>query len=258
MNSHAKLYSLRMRAQDQEGKHLCGAEGIFTRKSLNLQTQAYLQRALSSPRGEACKVSITVEPLVEPPVEILMIAPITTIASAGPDEAHAHAQGLLASAGVSKKAIAVGLRFIIRQGALRGAALVHYKTGKRLEPDRTRGVRASRIGISPTSEAGLKRALARKGLTSHRVLEALVLASKIASSPGVVAELCASDDPDYTTGYVSSREFGYARLLNIKPAGNPSGGRVIFVSDSSVDALIDYLQRKAVMVTGRAQLYLDV
>ena len=49
-----------------------------------------------------------------------------------------------------------------------------------------------------------------------RVKEALMLASKAASWPDVIAEVCISDDPDYTTGYIASKELGYLRIPNIK------------------------------------------
>ena len=32
---------------------------------------------------------------------------------------------------------------------------------------------------------------------------------------GVVAELCWSDDPDYTTGYVAGKNIGYVRIKPI-------------------------------------------
>ena len=55
--------------------------------------------------------------------------------------------------------------------------------------------------------------------------EALVLATKVQSCPGIVGELCWSDDPDYTVGYVACNGI-YHRIPNMKEMGNPIGGRV--------------------------------
>ena len=80
--------------------------------------------------------------------------------------------------------------------------------------------------------------------------EAIVLATKVANAPGIVAELCISDDPDYVTGYVGSLELGYVRIMKLKEMGDPNGGR-IFLFDSSkasAEECIDFLQKKKVLV----------
>ncbi len=64
----------------------------------------------------------------------------------------------------------------------------------------------------------------------------------------VLGELCISDDPNYTTGYVATRTYGYVRLPRIKRRGKPYGGRAFFVTDGEVKELIKYLQEKPVMI----------
>jgi 6-carboxyhexanoate--CoA ligase len=77
-----------------------------------------------------------------------------------------------------------------------------------------------------------------------------VLASKVASAGGVLAELCVSDDPDYTTGYLACRKLGYLRIPNIKRAGSRRGGRVFFIKgDADLNGVISYLEEKPVLVT---------
>ena len=74
--------------------------------------------------------------------------------------------------------------------------------------------------------------------------EALVLASKAASWPDVIAEACISDDPDYTTGYIASKEFGYLRIPNIKREKKMHGGRVFFIREAAdIAGLIVYLEK---------------
>jgi len=89
------------------------------------------------------------------------------------------------------------------------------------------------------------------GLGHHRVLEALVLSAKVLGGPGVVAELCWSDAPDYTIGYVADPQAGYQRITNLKHVGDCHGGRIFFVNraDTTPALLIDYLERQPVLFT---------
>ena len=134
---------------------------------------------------------------------------------------------------------------------MRGAMLIDSASGERLEPDRARGVRVSRFDWSDTAAEAIDRALAVIGLTHFRTREALALATKVAHGPGVVAELCWSDDPGYSAGYVASRTGGYVRLRQMKLSGNRSGGRAFFVSSTGFDrsALMRYLQETPVLIT---------
>ena len=81
--------------------------------------------------------------------------------------------------------------------------------------------------------------------------EALVLASKVQSGEGIVGELCWSDDPDYTVGYVACNGT-YHRIPNMKELGSAIGGRVFFVrSDIDRDSVIEYLEKTPVLVQRR-------
>jgi 6-carboxyhexanoate--CoA ligase len=66
----------------------------------------------------------------------------------------------------------------------------------------------------------------------------------------MVAELCWSDDPDYTAGYVASLKTGYVRFPFLKERGDERGGRAFFVDKDSVNiaSLIEYLQAAAVLI----------
>jgi 6-carboxyhexanoate--CoA ligase len=133
---------------------------------------------------------------------------------------------------------------------MRGAALITSKCGYRLEPDVKRGVRASRLGIDSAVLKVLSRRLQKCGINTDIVKEALILASKVTSCKHVIAELCVSDDPHYTTGYVASKHFGYLRIPHIKPQGSRSGGRAFFVNEGAqVKKIINYLEEIPVLVT---------
>jgi 6-carboxyhexanoate--CoA ligase len=130
--------------------------------------------------------------------------------------------------------------------------LMDAVTGERLEPDRERGVRVSRFDWSSEARDAIDRALTHVGLTHFRTREALSLASKVAHAPGVIAELCWSDDPDYSAGYVSSLSTGYVRFPFMKEKGRTSGGRAFFVKREGFDreGLLSYLQKEPVIVSG--------
>jgi len=134
---------------------------------------------------------------------------------------------------------------------MRGAMLIDAETGKRFEPDRSRGVRVSPVRLERRSVERIDRELSALGLTHFRTKEALALATKVAYAPGIVAELCWSDEPDYTAGYVADRTKGYVRFPHLKQVGNGFGGRAFFVTHDDLDrnALMAYLQETPVLIT---------
>jgi 6-carboxyhexanoate--CoA ligase len=111
-------------------------------------------------------------------------------------------------------------------------------------------VRTSRLGVEKRARAVLARGLARQRINNLNVKEAVALASKALSLRAVVAELCVSDDPGYTTGYVATRKHGYLRIPSIKKKGTPRGGRVYFIKEgANVENAIRYLEGKPALVT---------
>lgn len=130
--------------------------------------------------------------------------------------------------------------------SMRGAMLVDMRTGQRLDPWGQRGVRVSRMSFA--DETAAITALNTAGYSGVHLEEALVLASKVLSAPGVVSELCISDDPDYTTGYVSYGNT-YHRLHHMKPVGSPLGGRLFFVdATADIAAIKKYLETTVTLV----------
>ncbi len=251
------MVSVRMRASKQIRKkdreepsylHISGAEGIYERGSIGEVVDGYLRRALTHPRGKPDRIEIKIERIETRPKKIRSL-PVKTIISRSTQAVQCHIRNLLFSAGVSERALKSALRVVYGEGAMRGASLISAQAGRRVEPDRQRGIRASRLGISRHAAAVLSRELVRARLDSETVGEALVLASKVACCKDVIAELCVSDDPDYTTGYVSSRSLGYVRLPHIKKKGDSRGGRVFFIRDGAdIEEVIFFLEKKPVLV----------
>ncbi|MBI4689602.1 MAG: hypothetical protein HY754_04980 [Nitrospirae bacterium] len=218
------MWSIRMRASKTNAKckmqnakfneeHISGAEGIYRESEITEKSREYINRALSHPRGMPDRVIITLDKVKEKPIKV-PILPVNTLKCSSPDKAKEIIIQKLGSLGVSKKAIDNGLKILEAKKTMRGAALMLMESGRRKEPDRERGVRVSRLGIEKSVEKKLSRRLALKGINTITVKEALILASKVASCPDIVAEVCISDDPDYTTGYIASKGLGYLRIPN--------------------------------------------
>jgi 6-carboxyhexanoate--CoA ligase len=227
--------------------HISGAEGLYGDADIQNIFKSYVDRALTHPKGKADKIIVTIEEIKRKPLEISSL-PVTTLARDTPSKAEHQILHILSSLGISKKAVDAAFT-AIRNGGMRGAAVITSQKGIRLEPDKKRGVRASRLGITQTASRSLSLRLSRRGINTDVVKEALILASKVMAHRNIVAELCVSDDPDYTTGYVASKKYGYVRIPHIKKRGSRNGGRAFFIREAA-DAgdIIHYLEETPVMV----------
>ena len=200
---------------------------------------AMVRRAMTHSKGDPDFINVKIEKVHESDIQILKALPVTRVDVETWQEGLEKAFGLIgdAAAGVREK-----LPELLRETfPMRGAMLYDIATGNRLEPDHERGVRATYMDALHSSEVD--------GCKNH-FNEAIVLATKVANAPGMVAEFCVSDDPNYVTGYVASRELGYVRIMKMKEMGDENGGR-IFLFDSrkaSAEECIEYLQKKKILV----------
>jgi 6-carboxyhexanoate--CoA ligase len=235
--------------------HISGAEGIYDEKEIAKIVREYANRAFSHPKGRPDSVVISIEKIEQKPRKVQSLK-VSTLPCRSPFQARTLARKLLISSGVSEAAISAALAVTDSPDTMRGASLVLSGSGARMEPDRERGVRVSRLGISRAAAALLSRRLARKGLNNSTVKEALVLASKVAACREVTAELCVSDDPEYTTGYISSVRLGYVRIPHIKKKGLKKGGRVFFLEeDAEIDSVIGFLEKTPVIINSTSSCY---
>lgn len=228
--------------------HISGAEGIYEDEEIQKVIRQYTERALDHPRGRPDEIVITIEKIKSKPM-LLKSLPIVTLKCDSTKQAKANILKILLGTGIGKKAVDTAFKILDNNNPMRGAALVLSGSGKRAEPDRERGVRASRIGITKDTEKKLSAELRKFEINTPIVKEAVILASKILSCPDVIAELCVSDDPDYTTGYISSRQFGYVRIPNIKRKGNRQGGRIFFMKEKSdISSVVAFLEKHPVLI----------
>jgi len=244
-----ELFNVRMRSS-KGGEHLSGAERIVKADELEEAVLKLLKRARNHSKGEADSISVKVEKLKEPP-KYLKAVPIFEVKSSLPvKELLPKLSGGKIPEELLKKWYELLLRGPAPNGkVMRGAALVEVKSGKRLEPDPFRGVRVTTLDGTRELREELKRAAGES--YTENLFEALTVATKVLSHEKVLGELCVSDDPDYTTGYLTVKGLGYFRIKGIKPKGLKVGGRVFFVKDGNgLKELVEFLEKRPVIVTG--------
>lgn len=248
------LYSIRMRAS-ASSRHVSGAERLAAQERVNGIVQELLSRALS--RGAAPdQVVITVESLSDAQLRELRSLDLTASSAANVADCRQSARTMLLSLGISPFSVEAAFQHLddgpaASGGNMRGAMIMDAASGARIEPDQERGVRVSRFDWNDIASEEIDRSLERIGLTHFRTKEALALATKVAHAPGILAELCWSDDSTYTAGYVASLVAGYCRYPCMKEPGIDRGGRVFFVRRNGfeLDPLLAFLQYEPVLIT---------
>jgi 6-carboxyhexanoate--CoA ligase len=239
-----------MRASKNEintEKHISGAEGIYDFSQIERTIKKFFKRAIEHSKGIPDKIVITVEKINDEITTVPALR-ISTFYSNSQKEALSLVEEKLKALGISEKAF-ISAMDVINRCSMRGATLIDSITGERLEKDKARGVRVSRIHMEKGKRMKLLRYLKSLSPEPHRVIEALTIASKVLFCPEIIAELCISDNPDYTTGYLASRNFGYLRITNIKNKGDNIGGRAFFVqTPCDIEKLMSYIEKKPVIV----------
>jgi len=238
------LFSMKMRASRKEGKtdaHVSGAEKILSEAELVGNAGALIERALHHAKGDADYIQLKIEKAAPERIAYIDALPVRTVETADAAEGRAAILSLLAELGLANGA-AVMEKFR-ETYAMRGAMLLDADTLERLEPDPARGIRATYMDAehAPSRPAGSEK---------NHFQEAIVLASKVANAPHIVAEICVSDDPDYVTGYVASKPTGYVRITKLKALGDPEGGRIFLYRGPREDVpdTIAYIEKQMVLV----------
>jgi len=236
------LYSVKMRASEKTNgleRHVSGSERIVSSDKLETVCAAMVRRALHHAKGDPDRIDITLERVEESQILRLKALAVRTVEVATPQAGQAAACQLLEGAGIlNARAILAKMPEVY---SMRGAMLLDVHSLERLEPIAARGIRAAYMDYesSETLTGG-----------KNHFREALVLATKVAACPSIIAEICISDDPDYVTGYVASKELGYVRITQLKELGDENGGR-IFLFDSSlgrVEDCIEFIQNQKVLI----------
>lgn len=242
----SELYSVRMRAaqggpHEKGGHHISGAERIVKLEEVGAIAQSLADRALHHSKGTADFINITVDLISSNEITYIDCLEVEEHRAHTIAEAHQLAIELLQGPEITDVAVQNAIALLKGlDSSMRGAMLVDATTGKRIDAG-NRGVRVSHMDSFDSEALG----------DNDHMREALVLASKVQSAEGIVGELCWSDDPDYTVGYVACNGT-YHRIPNMKELGSAIGGRVFFVrSDIDRDSVIEYLEKAPVLVQRR-------
>ena len=236
------FFSVKMRAsRERDGvrEHISGAEHMVAASAVPELARDLVLRAQNHSKGVPDFINIKVEEVEEASCLRLKALPVRSLACETAKEGLELARDLLKKAGVADPDAVV--RLMPKAGQLRGAMVLDADTLERLEPDRERGVRATNMGRAENTQ---------KENTKNHYAEALVLATKVANAPHIVAEICISDDPDYVTGYVASKSLGYVRILRMKEMGSPEGGRIFLYRGprEELSATLEFIEHKPVLV----------
>ena len=242
----AELYSVRMRAaqggpHEKGGHHISGAERIVKLEEVGAIAQSLAERALHHSKGTADFINITVDLIPPEKIRYIDCLKVEEHKTGSISESHQLVTDLLQGPNISEEAVHKAISLLKSlDKSMRGAMLVDAITGERLDIG-NRGVRVSHMDSFDSYALG----------DNEHMREALVLASKVQSADGIVGELCWSDDPDYTVGYVACNGV-YHRIPNMKELGSNIGGRVFFVrSDIDSESVIEYLECAPVLVQRR-------
>ncbi len=246
-------YSIKMRAS-KNNKHISGGETIvFNENEINNIVNEYIKRALNHNLGKPNFINLKIEQINKNNIKYINSLPIKTINCKNKLEGREIAKNILLDE-LSKytnnnsenieKLIEKAFK-IIDTGNMRGASILNLN-GERLEPNKNRGVRVKNIAY--TKE--LKEKIINNKLYTERTIDGITIASKVIDL-GVIAELCTSDNKDYTTGYIATKK-GYFRINNLKNK-NDNGGRVFFVNinknnNKLIKELINNLENKPYVV----------
>lgn len=233
------MYSLKMRAS-QNNQHISGSEKIISGKLLPATIHTVIQRALQHTLGKPDLINLKIQPVDSKEIIKLPALQVTEHSAADISGNMEFIRHRLAE--LTPNCCEEIMQLLKQLPHMRGAILYDIHMLRRCEDDLQRGIRVTYMDAE-TDSSMLK--------NKNHFFEALVLATKVAHAPGMLAEICISDDPDYVTGYFSSLKHGYIRLTPVKEHGSSHGGR-IFIFDSTkadVQTVINYLEKTKVLVT---------
>lgn len=252
--SEETLFSIRMRASSS-GRHISGAERIARFDDIGVVLPDMVSR-LNERKTPPDSIVFSIDRIEVERLRFLKALDLLAVNAHDIMSCREMAKSTLCSIGISQYAVSKAFGLLssgaaISGGNMRGAIIMDAISGERLEPDHDRGVRATRFDWTDEGRRKIDGLLRAAGLVHFRTREALALATKVAHAPNMMAELCWSDEPDYTAGYVASLETGYVRFPFMKEPGSMYGGRVFFVKGGGLDmdGLVHYLEEVPVLIS---------
>jgi len=251
------LFSIKMRSSkggphEKGGKHISGFERILQEDEVESELINMYKRAREHEKGDSDFINIKIEKVNEEDIICYEKLDIVQHQAETKEEGLELVKNLLLKNNIDEKAINKGINSIIHlKESMHGAMLIDKDTGERLDNKGKRGVRVTGMGSKDIKY--YKDSIKNEINCGAHLEEALILASKVANCRGVIAELCWSDDPNYVTGYVGTKNT-YERIPVLKEKGNSIGGRIFFIDPSQLDEnynineIIDYLENQVVLI----------
>ena len=241
-----ELFSIKARSSRKD-IHISGAERIVNSKELEKTVLNILKKVN---RENADFISIKIKRLNRKPILLKKSLCIKELKFNDFKDANNFAINYLSEiTGIKKERLSYLIN-LIHSGAspngenMRGAIIVNQR-GERLELDKYRGVRTTTVDFINREDISKK--LLDLGFT-ERTLDALALSTKNLYNQNILAEYCVSDDMDYITGYVATKE-EYIRIFPLKEKGNRKGGRIYFVkNDTDINELYNYLENYPILI----------
>lgn len=242
------LYSIKMRSS-KTNKHISGAENIVNEERVEESVTLLVKRSINHAKGKADSINIKIEKIEANEIQFINPLPVTTVKVKDDKEGIECAEVILNKLGINKSKSSKIIELIKNVRNMRGAIILDINSFERIEPDKERGIRATYMDF----EGSKLDYMSKDTKYNAHFIEALALASKVSSSPNIIGEICYSDDPNYTAGYVASKKYGYIRFPHLKKLGDERGGR-IFLYDPCIDRnfslleTIDYIENTKVLV----------
>lgn len=221
--------------------HISGAEKIVFENNIKGFSDSLIERGLYHDKGQADFLNLKITEVRKDDVLYLDVLKVETVEVESWKDGHNEIKKYLKETGVNEPEKVMA--FLSETYGMRGAMLLDVDNLRRLEPDQMRGIRATNMDQERQKNEVLSN-------EKNHYEEAIVLATKVVNCPGIIGEICISDDPNYVTGYVSSKEIGYRRITKMKEMGSENGGRIFLFRGSEEDAkkAIDFLENQLVIV----------
>ena len=194
------VYSIKMRAS-KDNKHISGAEKIVEENDLNEAINLLVKRAVSHSKGKSDFINIKIESINEKELEYLDPLEVTTVKVKDHVEGMEAVNIFLKKLGIQEDKSEKIIDILKKNGDMRGAIILDINTLERLEPDKNRGIRATYMDF----EGAKINHLTKELKSNAHFMEALALATKVSNAPHIIGEICYSDDPNYTAGYIASK-----------------------------------------------------
>lgn len=246
-------FSMRMRSSvggphEEGGRHISGAERIVAKNEVEQIAKEMIQRAFNHSRGKPDFISLKMEEVKETSIQRISPLQIQAIDNGSPQQTKDILIKHLSFLSLSEDLICSLHDWVTADESTRGAIIVDINNGKRIDQTGNRGVRVTHFDwemdwLEKWSED-------HPNYSNNRRLEAIALASKVASA-GTICEICCSDDPEYTTGYITYNDT-YFQIPHMKKKNIPRGGRIFLVDPSvmNMDEYIHYLEKTPVLIGG--------